>query len=455
MQQIVTLLSLLFIHWSLCAQHAAFIDNGFIPESLSAGIRGDASNFQTAIYNEGNVYVATSNGIWKNNIASGQWDSTGLRGRKIVSLYKHPSIANKFYAGVMLDSANAFPLYISVDSGHTWAAAANPVNENYYCIAINPLTPNIVFANVEGANMAVSSDRGNTWAFMNNNGGGFIGYYSNIMLVSADPYHVYQGSENPLDDAWLGRYDIDSSNPILITDFKKIAAGTSGPYGNRRPNKLQAYDYTPDRLYVGQEGALSKVNIMDTNRVKFIFESTDSTVPYSYIYGIWVDPADTNHIIWGGGRNSDNTNLMQIYETYDEGNTFFRYSQLFGLSVPIVCDIVAIGNGDVAVIVNDVGHFQVKLIVMRPQVSGLANSIAISAVSIYPNPTDNKVIVEVQDGMQGDETIALYNGMGELLVKEPCASQKCVIDLSNFPAGVYHLSIQSKDGVQTKKILRT
>ncbi len=41
-----------------------FIDNGFIPAAVAAG--NVASEFQSMIYHNGHVFVATTDGIWKN-----------------------------------------------------------------------------------------------------------------------------------------------------------------------------------------------------------------------------------------------------------------------------------------------------------------------------------------------------------------------------------------------------
>lgn len=347
------------------AQNAAFTDHGFIPDTgIHVSVFG---RFQTAMYGDGHVFVATSNGVWKNNVGNAQWSSSGLQGKIIIALYKHPSIANRMFAGALtgpFGQGNTIPLFISSDGGNSWNAASNAVNENYYCFAARPGTPNHIYANVEGPNIAVSTDGGNTWGFMNNNGGGFMGYSCNVTFIPTNPGQIYQGAESPLDDAWLGRYDISATNPLQLMNFTKIVHGVNGPWDNRRPTELKTYTYTGTRIYVGQEGALSKVNGSST---KFIYESLGGPgKPYSYIYGFWVDQDDTNHVIFGGALNNS-TQPMQLYETFNEGATFHRYTNTFGTNNPEILEIVDTGNRRLAVIINDQGANRVKLIMMQPQ----------------------------------------------------------------------------------------
>ena len=57
--------------------NGSFIDHGYISVSVSS------SPFQTAIYNDGFVLVATDDGIWKNNLSTKEWTRSGFEGKPI------------------------------------------------------------------------------------------------------------------------------------------------------------------------------------------------------------------------------------------------------------------------------------------------------------------------------------------------------------------------------------
>lgn len=344
-----------------------FIDYGYIPANVS--INNGVAEFQAAIYNENHVFVATNDGLWKVNLTTKEWSRSGLEGKTITAIFKHPTLQNKFFAGTKSNGTNTDKtLYISDDGGVNWSQASSPIfdgydnkYENYLCFAVRPNYTDHIYANLEGGTtIAVSTDRGNTWTRMNNESSSYLGYQSNIAFFPNNPQYIIQGSETPLDFAWLGKYEIDYSNPVNSYDMSKIV--DESIWENRRPNELQIYDFAPNDIYVGQEGALSKVT---GNTNKFIFKSENNNFPYSYIYAIWVDPTNTNHILFGGAINGENQ-PMSLYETFDEGTTINRFTNKLGLQNPEIMEIVST-NTYPAIIINDRGINKVKLVLFKTE----------------------------------------------------------------------------------------
>lgn len=103
-------------------------------------------------------------------------------------------------------------------------AAANPFYnshsgryEEYVCFAAKPRHPDHIYVNLErGTNIAVSSYGGNNWLRMNNMEHSNVSYHSNVVFLPNNPDAIYQGSETPLNYAWLGRYEIDPADPVQL-----------------------------------------------------------------------------------------------------------------------------------------------------------------------------------------------------------------------------------------------
>ncbi len=232
--------------------------------------------------------------------------------------------------------------------------------EAYVCFAARPGHPDHIYANLEnGKTIAISTDGGYIWTRMNDMDYSFFGYQSNIAFLPGFPDVIFQGSETPWDFAWLGRYEIDNANPVVLGKFTTIIDAET--WSNRRPKKLMTYEHTPGSLYVGQEGALSKVT-GTTN--KFIFKRNVGEFPYTYVYGIWVNPRRTDHILFGGGLNNIEQPL-QLFETTDEGATIHQFTDKMGLENPVVMDIIHTEHYP-AILLNDRGADKVKLVLYRP-----------------------------------------------------------------------------------------
>jgi len=345
------------------------IDYGQIPVSVLGHSEFAANEFQMAAHNSNAVFVATSDGLWKNNLLTKEWSRSGFEGKKVSCIFKHPTIANKLFAGfVPAENANEKSLYISDDGGASWNPAELPVHddlenryETYVSMAVRPDHADHIYANLEGGTMiAVSTDGGRSWKRMNNEVGSFYGYRSNIVFLPGNAAQIFQGSENPLDDAWLGRYDIDSKDPVLLTNFTKVV--DRSVFGNRRPVQLLTNAYTSNAIYVGQEGALSKVT---GTSAKFIFkaEEENSKLPYAYIYGIWVDPKDTNHILLGGSVNGEQKSLC-LFETFDEGEQVTLVKQNAISATSQITSIIATDT-DPAILVYDPATEKIELFLYK------------------------------------------------------------------------------------------
>jgi hypothetical protein len=309
---------------TLLPEPSRLIDYGSIPVPVESHSEFASNEFQMAAYQNHFVFVATSDGLWKNNLLTNQWSRSGFAGQKVSCIFSHPTLKNKLFAGVVpAENTGEKSLFISNDGGASWTAAKSPIYdeldnqyETYVSLAVRPNHPDHIYANLEGGTMiAVSTDGGLTWQRMNHEKYSYFGYRSNIAFLPDNPNQLFQGSENPLDDAWLGRYDIDAADPVVLTNFTKVV--DRHVFGNRRPVELQAHAYTGNSLYVGQEGALSKVT---GTTAQFIFKAEEDNpqFPYAYIYGIWIDPKDTNHILFGGAVNGEQTSVS-LFETFDEG----------------------------------------------------------------------------------------------------------------------------------------
>jgi hypothetical protein len=440
------LVSFFFLNNSF-AQNATFTDHDFIPTTNVSII----SEFQTAVYHNGYVFVATTKGVWKNNISTQVWELSGLQDKKISCIYKHQGVANKLFAGALIDNNNSDPLFISSDGGNTWVAASNPVSETYSNIVARPNNPDHLYAAPNNYNFMVSTDGGNNWVYANGGSGGMLGYSVNLAFIPSNANLLFYGSENPLDDARLDRYNIDETNPTQLIHHTVIVSNNI--WGNRRPDKLHTYTYTGNYIYVGQEGALSKVNTNNINDVTYIYKSErEANKPYSYMYGHWTDPNNINHLIFGGNINGNNTGLMQLYETNDEGVTFYRYTQTFGVDAPMIRDIVEITPTKLAVIINDQYNNRVKLVVMEPEsLSYNNNELWQKNIHIYPNPANDFITVSSQNN--DEMLVSIYNSLGIRIMKEIKINSDEVISLQKIPKGIYFAKIIIGDKTVVKKIV--
>jgi hypothetical protein len=77
-----------------------------------------------------------------------------------------------------------------------------------------------------------------------------------------------------------------------------------------------------------------------------------------------------------------------------------------------------------------------------------------STFTVYPNPATNKINIATKSNLQGETTICIFNMNGAILQHEKFQSQNLIeMDVSTMAKGIYLLQIQTKAGVETKKLV--
>ena len=77
-----------------------------------------------------------------------------------------------------------------------------------------------------------------------------------------------------------------------------------------------------------------------------------------------------------------------------------------------------------------------------------------STFNIYPNPATNKISIATNTNLQGETTICIFNMNGALLQQEKFQSQNQIeLDVSALVKGFYLVKIQTRKGIETKKLV--
>lgn len=87
-------------------------------------------------------------------------------------------------------------------------------------------------------------------------------------------------------------------------------------------------------------------------------------------------------------------------------------------------------------------------------ISGVQQLNNNSIINIYPNPTNGKFTIEMNDLLkQVQHDVSIYNVIGEKVFQFEINNPKFEIDISKQPAGVYLLKLQTEQGIVTKKLI--
>ena len=79
------------------------------------------------------------------------------------------------------------------------------------------------------------------------------------------------------------------------------------------------------------------------------------------------------------------------------------------------------------------------------------DTFPLSSIQIYPNPTSDFLFVKAQSGLLDYQ---LFDLNGRLVTEQQPSGAETRVDLSELPAALYFLRLQSEEGTRTYKIVK-
>jgi len=99
------------------------------------------------------------------------------------------------------------------------------------------------------------------------------------------------------------------------------------------------------------------------------------------------------------------------------------------------------------------GKQKFSLVVSGIQQTAGIESLNKDRVSIWPNPATSMINIKLSDSHTSKSEINLYDSLGRIIASELTLSNEHVIDVTDFPKGLYILKIHNNGEVYTEKIL--
>jgi hypothetical protein len=212
-------------------------------------------------------------------------------------------------------------LRVSADDGRTWSTARGPgippgAGHSLPCAlaaAPNKMgSPTRLFATYGGNTLDVSDNGGLDWTrvidgssnsvagFVTDSAGETLWYVSEVVLDGVAALWLPIPVAGPLPPAW-------NVKRLEEWDANGVYSAVADPFD-------------PHAIYLGGEGRLGYLTTLNGDikvDIPWARSSTDPSLPYTYVLGLWADPSLANHVIWGGGQQGGGP--AQVLESTEAG----------------------------------------------------------------------------------------------------------------------------------------
>ena len=140
-------------------------------------------------------------------------------------------------------------------------------------------------------------------------------------------------------------------------------------------------------------------------------------------------------------KKFDGTNWLNV------GNAGFSAGEAY------YTDLAFSQSGEPYVAYEDGENFQAATVMKYDSVYVGMNELQKSGLSIYPNPTTDKLTIETSGASKGHYLIVV-NIEGQELIKKQVADHKTQVDISTFPSGIYFVKMTGEKRVQVGKFIK-
>lgn len=86
--------------------------------------------------------------------------------------------------------------------------------------------------------------------------------------------------------------------------------------------------------------------------------------------------------------------------------------------------------------------------------TGIEEAISAKALSVYPNPVQGILHIQLSDGSQQASIIYITNALGEIVLAESATSDNITLDTEHLTNGIYFIKVENEKGFATEKFIK-
>lgn len=336
-------------------------------------------------------------------------------------------------------------LYSTFDGGNIWKKAsyglASYLNWVYFFDELN----GVGFGDPDDNNyfeIITSSDGGNSWTKNSNQQSikaigeygieGEFTYYENHIWTRTTEKRIFHSSDKGLN--W------------------EVINGPSNEHGSMKLNCDKDLNLYAAYTYFDVDG----FSIFSKGKDDVLWKAITPLDSIGFISGFEVIPG-TNHILFNSGMRGV-PNSFKTFTSVDKGKSW-----------KIVADNEGLQFGDIDFVSPQTGYCNELLNSFElpsthvfkyngSPLSGLLGQEALKAIiTLNPNPCTSNLLINMTSEDSNDYWVLINNEIGVLMSKSSHLKTNNLqqnIDISNWPKGIYTVSIASNTGVSSEKIVK-
>lgn len=348
--------------------------------------------------------VLGADGIWK--------DWLGADGME--------SFVDKNNSDILYGTSQGGTLYKSFSGGNARNGIPSPEGKTGNWITPfeqDPIQQNVIYSGYDEVYKSING--GNDWESISQNFGGNLNH---LKIAQSNSFNMYAARGDNL--------------------YKTVSGGIIGNWEqltgfNGSINSIAIHPTDPD-----------KIAIATTSADKVYVSTNGGDTWSSYLFNL---PGFSARALVWENSNNDGLYLGMNYGVFYINNTFSEW-QPFSNNLPnVIISELEINSADNKIYAGTYGRGLWSSDLFDETLS--VEDFEMNTISMYPNPAKNQVSLSWNKAEQ--VTVKIYNSLGKLMfyTKKQSLLEPLNINTSQYNSGLYFVSVNSLNGVVTKKLI--
>ncbi|HNX89036.1 MAG TPA: T9SS type A sorting domain-containing protein [Paludibacteraceae bacterium] len=411
------------------------------------------SDHSNLMYGHTQIYVISESGINKISLCVGYNTSSYTFDNALTDTWYHAAIVvnenyvKYFINGALIDSVPNNDFAHSSDGDNFAKIGTTRKNDRFFDGAIDDVRIyNCALSDEEIQTLyTYGNDCIYAWYKLDGNAFDYSGNNNNGILTGATPTSDRWGNANSA-LKFNGIYDkvdlpgdFDFPERTISVWFKTNSFPTSGAWIYDSDHSNLMYGHT--QIYVISESGINKISLcVGYNTSSYTFDNalTDTW----YHAAIVVNENYVKYFINGALIDSvPNTNFAHSVngDSFAKIGTTRNNDRFFdGVIDEVRIYNCAISNAEIDSL------YDINVLINK--------IITVNGLSVYPNPASNYITVAMD--VPEESVIEILNIESQLIKKMEVKGTKSIIDISNFPNGIYIIKATTDNGIITKKFIK-
>jgi hypothetical protein len=192
--------------------------------------------------------------------------------------------------------------------------------------------------------------------------------------------------------------------------------------------------------FIEYENSANEISVMKFDGTNWVYVGSEGFSPGNCSLTMAISPTDQLYVALTDAANSDKATVMNFDGTnwvnvgtpgFTPGRAIYTTLEIDPSGIPYLAFVDSVYNNKISVMKFDSAYL------------GITENRN-SAFSVYPNPASSLITIDLKNFNSSEKQVEIYNMEGKMVYETQTYENKMILNVKNYPSGVYFIKLTTK-----------